>query len=400
MLTQLAPAVLYTIMRRVGLPLVLALLAGSCSRTEAGPPPPPAAPAPISMPRDADVRPGVFNEDFRTRRLPVQGPVRRGPYVQAVGPAEATVCFETVEETAGALKCDGRTEKSPRGIRHEIVIRGLRPATRYDFTIEPGGAAGSLKTPPGEDGELFFIVWGDSRTYYERLARVAELAARDKPDFTVHTGDLVEEGTVEEDWDRFFESAAPLLRTGALWPAMGNHEHGAKQYLELFVLPQPRSWYSFTAGQAQFFVLDSNWTSRRDPRQVEWFSRELKASKARFRFVVCHHPLVSCPDDDFIFDKESSMVALYGKAIEEAGVTAVFQGHNHNYQRAERRGILYLTTGGAGAPLYPVGTLTPETKFAREVHHYVRIRLSGHTMSLEAVDWTGQVIDRDEKTVP
>jgi hypothetical protein len=126
----------------------------------------------------------------------------------------------------------------------------------------------------------------------------------------------------------------------------------------------------------------------------------MKKSKARFKFVVCHHPLVSCPDDDFVFDKESSMYALYGRIIEEGKVMAVFQGHNHNYQRAERKGVVYITTGGAGAPLYPIGDLTPETKFAREVHHYVRVRLTGNTMTLEAVDWSGNVIDRDERSVP
>jgi hypothetical protein len=114
---------------------------------------------------------------------------------------------------------------------------------------------------------------------------------------------------------------------------------------------------------------------------------------------VLHHPLVSCPDDDFVFDKESSMYGLYGKMMEEGKVNVVFQGHNHNYQRAERKDVVYITTGGAGAPLYPVGDLTPETKFAREIHHYVRVRTSGRTWSLEAVDWSGNVIDRDERTL-
>jgi predicted phosphodiesterase len=320
--------------------------------------------------------------------------------VQAVGTTQATVCFETVQEAEGKVTCDDKTSAGARGLRHEIELKGLNPGTRYSYTVQPGGVTGSFKTSPGADSDLFFIAWGDSRTYYERLARISELAAKDLPDFTVHSGDLVDEGTVDEDWDRFFESAAPLLRTGALWPAMGNHESGAKQYFDLFILPDPENYYTFTSGPAQFFILDANWLARKDPKQRAWFAGELRKSKAHFKFVVCHQPLVSCPDDDFIFDKESSMYALYGPLIEEAKVTAVFQGHNHNYQRAERKGVLYITTGGAGAPLYPVGDLTPETKFAREVHHYVRIRLSGRTMSLEAVDINGRVIDRDERTAP
>jgi predicted phosphodiesterase len=377
--------------------LLLLLLPAACGRSDTGTPPrgvrvPPSAP---------ETEPRPFpQDDFKPRRLAVEGPIRRGPYVQAVGTTQATVCFETVQEAEGKVICDGKTSAGARGLRHEIELKDLKPGTRYSYTVQPGGITGSFKTSPGADSDLFFIAWGDSRTYYERLARISELAAKDLPDFTVHSGDLVDEGTVDEDWDRFFESAAPLLRTGALWPAMGNHESGAKQYFDLFILPEPENYYTFTSGPAQFFILDANWLARKDPKQRAWFAEELKKSRAKFKFVVCHQPLVSCPDDDFIFDKESSMYALYGPLIEEAKVTAVFQGHNHNYQRAERKGVLYITTGGAGAPLYPVGDLTPETKFAREVHHYVRIRLSGRTMSLEAVDINGLVIDRDERRAP
>lgn len=374
------------------------MLLAACGRTEAGPPPPRVVPK--TPPSDPEPRVFAFQEEFRSRRVAVEGPIRRGPYVQAVGTTQAVVCFETVDAVEGKVACEGKTATGPKGTRHEIALQGLKPATRYSYTIQPGGVAGSFKTSPEGDADLFFIAWGDSRTYYDRLARVAELAAKDLPDFTVHSGDLVEEGTVEEDWDRFFDAAGPLLRTGALWPSIGNHEIGAKQYFDLFVLPHPESYYTFTAGPAQFFILDANWSTRKDPKQIAWFAEESKKSRARFKFVVCHQPLVSCPDDDFAFDKESSMYGLYGRLIEEAKVTAVFQGHNHNYQRAERKGVVYITTGGAGAPLYPIGDLTAETKFAREVHHYVRVRLKGRTMTLEAVDWSGQVIDTDERTAP
>jgi len=386
---------LYRSMQRAG---ILLLLLAACGRPEGGTPPPrvtPKAPTPEPEPR-----PFVFQEELRTRRVAVEGPIRRGPYVQAVGTTQATVCFESVDAVEGRLVCDGRTLTSPKGTRHEIAVDKLKPGTRYAYTIQPGSIGGSFKTPPDGDGDLFFLAWGDCRTYHDRLARVSALAAKESADFSVHTGDLVDEGTIEEDLDRFFEAAAPLLRTGALWPSIGNHEVGARQYFELFVLPPPENYYTFTAGPAQFFILDANWSPRKDPKQLAWFADEVKKSKARFKFVVCHHPLLSCPDDDFVFDKESSMYALYGRAIEEAKVTAVFQGHNHNYQRAERKGVVYITTGGAGAPLYPIGDLTPETKFAREVHHYVRVRLTGRTMTLEAVDWSGNVIDRDERSVP
>jgi len=361
--------------------LTLVLLVAGCG--PAGTSPPPAASRPEVVAR---------MEPLPLRIPPlIEGPIRRGPYIQAVSSSEATVCFELREDGDGKVDCDGRSVASPRGRRHEVVLRDLKPGTRYEYSVQPGGIKASFKTSPDGDADLFFLAWGDCRTSYERLAKMSALAARDLPDFSVHTGDLVDEGTVPEDWDRFFEAAAPLLRTGALWPSMGNHEYDAKLYYDLFILPAPERYYTFSAGPAQFFILDADWNGRRDPKQRAWFSEEMKKSSARWRFVVLHQPVVSCPCDDFT--PETSMYRIFGRIIEEGRVAAVFQGHNHNYQRAERNGVLYITTGGAGAPLYSIGDQTPETKCARVVNHYVRVRVSGKTLSLEAVDLNGTVFD-------
>jgi predicted phosphodiesterase len=365
---------------------MVVLLCG-CGRTEAPPPKPPAR---LSTPENSLYEPPA------PRPVP-EGPIRRGPYVQAVTSTSAVICFELAEEAEGKVSWNGRTLASPIRMRHEIALTDLKPGTRIDYTVQPGGVKASFKTPPEGDGDLFFVAWGDCRTYYERCRRMSELAAKDLPDFSVHTGDLVDEGTIPSDWDSFFESAAPLLRTGALWPSMGNHEYDAKLYYDLFLLPDPERYYTFTAGPAQFFILDADWTGRKDPKQIEWLKSELQKSKARFRFAVLHQPILSSPCDDY--SPETSMYKIFGRLLEEGKVSMVFQGHNHNYQRAERNGVVYITTGGGGAPLYPIGTLTPETKFARVVNHYVRVRVSGNKISIEAVDLTGAVFDRDEKTV-
>ncbi|MBV8879640.1 MAG: metallophosphoesterase family protein [Planctomycetaceae bacterium] len=376
--------------RSLALSAVL-LLASSCGPGEA----PPQAPVPRKMlPSEEPSK----QESFLLKAPAQDGPIRRGPYVQAVGTTTATICFELWQDAEGTVECDGKKRSSVPGTRHEIALTGLRPYTRYDYTVQPGEVKASFRTSPEGGDELSFLAWGDCRTYYERLARMASLAAKDLADFSVHTGDLVDEGTVPEDWDRFFEAAAPLLRTGALWPSMGNHEYDAKLYYELFILPDPERYYTFVAGPAQFYILDADWTGRRDPKQAAWFESELQKSRSRFKFVVLHQPVLSCPCDDY--SPATSMYRIFGGLIERYRVTAVFQGHNHNYQRAERNGVLYITTGGAGAPLYSIGDLGKETKFAKVVNHYCRVRLSGRRMTLEAVDLNGAVFDRDERTLP
>src|SRR5438128_12474666 len=127
---------------------MLLWLLAACGRSEALPPP---ARSPVKVPAtEPEPRPYLFQDDFRGRRLAVEGPIRRGPYVQAVGATEATVCFESVEAVAGKVACDGKTISDAAGLRHEFAIRDLKPGTRYSYTIQPGGVTASFKTSSGE----------------------------------------------------------------------------------------------------------------------------------------------------------------------------------------------------------------------------------------------------------
>ena len=105
--------------------LLLLILAG-CGRSEGGPPPTRVGPkVPSSEPQP---RPYIFQDENRARRLPVDGPIRRGPYVQAVGTTQATICFESVDAVEGKVACDGKTATSAKGTRHEIALEGLKAA--------------------------------------------------------------------------------------------------------------------------------------------------------------------------------------------------------------------------------------------------------------------------------
>src|SRR5258706_12866505 len=100
--------------------ILLLLLSAACGGERPGKPAPP-LPGAVKKPDLFD--PAASPEDIRPqRRLAVEGPLRRGPYVQAVGTDRATVCFETVEAGPGKVVCDGRTIAGPSGLRHQIEI--------------------------------------------------------------------------------------------------------------------------------------------------------------------------------------------------------------------------------------------------------------------------------------
>src|SRR5579863_5570115 len=91
------------------------VFAAACGRAPAPPAPPPAS-VPASLPADPAAAP-TLAEELRSPAAH-SGPLRRGPFVQAVGTAQASSCFETWEEVEGKVECEGRIVQTPRGSRH------------------------------------------------------------------------------------------------------------------------------------------------------------------------------------------------------------------------------------------------------------------------------------------
>src|SRR5438045_5132100 len=88
----------------------------------------------------------------------------------------------------------------------------------------------------------------------------------------------------------------------------------------------PSLYYSFTAGPAQFFALDTNDFSA---AQMKWLARELKKSRARWKIVYGHHPpyVASRPPQD----QDPRVVSTLMPIL--AGQADVYiAGHAHNLE--------------------------------------------------------------------
>jgi hypothetical protein len=68
-------------------------------------------------------------------------------------------------------------------------------------------------------------------------------------------------------------------------------------------------------------------------------------------------------------------------------VKAVFAGDDHRYDRMENDQILYIITGGGGAPIYTFKDLGG-------YFHYVWISVQDGRIEGEVVDLDGQIQDR------
>ena len=342
----------------------------------------------------------------------------KGPYLQDLAPTSITVMWEMDAEVPAKLVVNGpgpgnkdRTiDVAPAHIV-EARIDKLEPASRYRYKVIVGDDTweGELRTAPpdGKDIPFTFIVYGDSRNGVEQHRRVVDRVSQEVPDFVLGTGDMVDEGFRQDQWQQFFDVENRLLRDNVYFPALGNHDRQgrgrtADTYRAYFSVPEnggdTERYYAFTYASARFLVLDSNAYSFALTDQTAWLERELIAARQdpnlRHIFVVMHHPPFSISLHGGNIDLRDRWTPLF----EKYQVSAVFSGHDHVYERAEHNGVRYFVSGGAGAPLYPKrATANPVDveavkKFER-VLHYLRVTVSGTRIEVTGVRADGTVIE-------
>ena len=104
-----------------------------------------------------------------------------------------------------------------------------------------------------------------------------------------------------------------------------------------------------------------------------------------------HPPYAGGPNQD---DPLSELVRQHLVPIlERHHVDLVFNGHEHNYQRSHPiNGIVYLTSGGGGAMIYPtIPRAEAAVQHAR--HHFLEAELTPTSLRVEAIDVDGHLLD-------
>ena len=235
-------------------------------------------------------------------------------------------------------------------IARAVILSACFAAAMAAFSACGGGSSGDWGDLPEYEGDVV-AVYGDSRTGHDVHDWLMEGMASLAPAAVFHTGDLVEDGTDPEHWIIFNEIAARLPTTTPLFPALGNHEMESPLYFDNFELPGNERWYVVDdIENFHFIVLDTESNLAEGSTQYQWLENELENSFSTTDYTVVffHYPLFSTgyhgPDEKGI---AGGLVPLF----EGYGVDAVFNGHDHDYERSTVNGIRYIVTGGGGAPL-------------------------------------------------
>ncbi len=325
----------------------------------------------------------------------------RGPILQSALPDSIWVVWESQESYTGYVEygldetLGNRVAESIATTRHAIQINSLSPATRYFYRLARESIVSTFTTPGDSTQAFRFGVVGDTQSNEVEQAQIVSQMVSAAPQVVLHVGDLVADGRERGFWNHFFNLQSPLLRSVLFYPTLGNHEEDALLYFELFHLPGNERWYSFDYGPARFIILEvdsySNPSLRPGGDQRAWLEAELARPRPAFLFVTFHIPIHGSMSED---PSEVNLRAELAPLFEQAGVTAVFSGNSHQYERIQANGVTYIVTGGGGAPLDGFAELEPGSLVRASAHHFVVVDVSADQALARVIDLTGQEIDR------
>ncbi len=315
--------------------------------------------------------------------------------------------------------CENRVASNEPLCIHNARITGLQPETQYFYRVTADGESGpvlesevaTFQTASKPGTPIAFAVIGDTQERPQISGPIAELAWAQRPNFLVLAGDLVDNGEQDGDWtEQFFPSMHPLLSRVCMYPVLGNHEKNARNYFDYMALPDPEYYYSFSYGDADFFMIDSNRKVDPESEQYQWLDKALGESQAIWKFVCHHHPPYSSDENDYgdLWKTNKStrgdlrvreLVTLY----EKHQVDIVWTGHIHSYERTwpvrenaavRQGGTIYMITGGGGGGLETAGPYRPFFQNnVRHGHHYTMVHIHGKKLELRAFSLDDKLFD-------
>ncbi|HEY0635909.1 MAG TPA: metallophosphoesterase family protein [Gammaproteobacteria bacterium] len=300
----------------------------------------------------------------------------RVPYLQNVTDGAITLRWQSAAAVVGEVRFGERLDAQTQRVRepeatgvHRLRLNGLKPATRYYYTVVDGGEVSHggpdywfvTAPPPASTEPLRFWVQGDPGKFSDGARAVRDAMRRwvaahprgDRPPFDLWltTGDNAYSSGRDRDYQKaLFDAYPELLRKIPYLPIYGNHDARRRAFFRLFTFPEQGEgggepsgsphYFSFDYGNVHFIVLDSQDSDRSDDgAMLEWLRRDLAATRQTWRIVLFHHPPYTraTHDSDSRTDSLGRMTQMrenFLPLLEAHGVDLVLTGHSHVYERS------------------------------------------------------------------
>jgi predicted phosphodiesterase len=330
---------------------------------------------------------------------------------------------------------------------YSVTLTGLKPNTTYYYrcgAIKQGfGKVYSFKTAPvfGSNTKFVFGVWSDTQdnefnTSFEKTDTIVNQLLKYPIQFTVHTGDIVNNGSIIPSWKALFNITEPVNAIAPFMPVTGNHDVDNNKddtgyqkpfpvYYDFFNLPENKTDYSFNYGNTHFVAISSghakgveeagntNWRYAKDSPEYAWLEKDLSVARMdkniTWIILLMHHPLYSFGWSHVQGwqDRITSLVDQYKVDLCLAGHRHVYERHkavrnnqviplNDSHKYEQPAGTVYITNGtSGGSPQGLGGSDMPSMQFTSnsKMYNYAIMTIEGSKLFYNVYNLKGDLID-------
>jgi predicted MPP superfamily phosphohydrolase len=249
-------------------------------------------------------------------------------------------------------------------------------------------------TGPVNADSLRFAVIGDNGTgekaEHDVGAQMHAARTTFPFEFVIMLGDNLYGRQQTEDFvDKFEKPYASILAAGVpFYAALGNHDDPKNRFYKGFNMDGQR-YYTFAKRDVRFVVFDTN---RMDGTQLAWIEETLKNATEPWKICYFHHPLYS---DAGRHGPDVEMRVMLEPLMVRYGVSAVFSGHEHVYERIKpQKGITYFVAGSGGQ--LRKGDLNPSNTMAAgfdQDQAFMLVEIVGNELRFQTISRTGRIVD-------
>jgi predicted phosphodiesterase len=201
---------------------------------------------------------------------------------------------------------------------------------------------------PNKQDSVRFVVIGDTGTGTHQQLELAQVMLRYHQvfpfEFVLMMGDNMYGGEKAVDYKQKFENIyRPLLdQKVKFYAALGNHDDSNQRFYEYFNM-EGQEYYHFKKGNVSFYSLNSNYM---DKKQVDWLKEKLATDTTTWKIAYFHHPPYSSGG---AHGSDTKLREIVEPIFVKHGVSVVFAGHEHFYERIKpQKGIYYFISGSGG----------------------------------------------------
>lgn len=252
----------------------------------------------------------------------------------------------------------GPRPSGTEGRLHEVLLQGLKPATRYEYRVagpqNTWSAVYSFITAPRPGGpfEAVFVADTGLDGRLDGLStgtrEVVEAVAQLDPTVILWGGDAAyfdtdkRFGTLDRTIDFWFNMVMPFAAKAPLMPTYGNHEIFLKEgylfWADRFPTPDGldnRRYYSFDVGDAHFVsILGADSEKGSLPETVlRWIDADLERARRAGKKWLVPYLHVAPFSDGSNHPSNLEYRSQLGPLFEKHGVRLVLTCHDQSYER-------------------------------------------------------------------